>query len=329
MNEMRFDGRVAIVTGGGRGLGRAHCLELASRGAMVVVNDLGVTMDGTGSSTSVAEEVVREIVSTGGIAVPNVSSVASEEGSASIVQTALDAFGRVDVVVHNAGTVTFAPFSELTFEEYRRLVSVHLDGGFLVAKAVWPHMLRAGYGRLVFTTSQAALAGLPNLAHYGVAKTGLVGLSRALSIEGAEHGIKSNALGVAAYTRMMEGFFKPSETGRPDAMRGQGESWWRRYVRSEIVSPAVAFLAHEDCPLSGEILDTSGGHTSFQFLGTTRGYGDLQLTAEALRDHLDEILDSGGYRVFRLASDFLEWRNGKVVEAGAGPLYEDDRRELV
>ncbi|MBL7493338.1 SDR family NAD(P)-dependent oxidoreductase [Frankia sp. AgB1.9] len=318
MEAMRFDGRVAIVTGGGRGMGRAHCLELAGRGARVVVNDLGAALDGSGSSSAVAEEVVAEIRAAGGEAVASSDSVTTEEGAAAIARTALDAFGRIDVLVHNAGTVTYAPFAELTYEQYRRLLSVHLDGGFLMAKAVWPHMQAAGYGRLVFITSQAALGGTPNLAHYGAAKTGLVGLSRVLSIEGAEHGIRSNALGVAAYTRMMEGFFAPTDENRPDVVRSEGENWWRRYLRPDIVAPVVAFLAHEQCPLSGEILDTCGGHTSFQFLATTQGFCDLDLTAESLRDHLDTVLDPAAYEIFHPATGLLEWRNSKLREVGAG-----------
>jgi NAD(P)-dependent dehydrogenase (short-subunit alcohol dehydrogenase family) len=315
---MRFDGRVAIVTGGGRGMGRAHSLELARRGAQVVVNDLGTALDGTGASSAVAEEVVREIEAAGGVAVPSTESVASEEGPSAIVQTALDAFGRVDVLVHNAGTVTYAPFSELTLQDYSRMLAVHLDGGFLLAKAVWPHMQEAHYGRLIFITSQVALAGTPNLAHYAIAKTGLVGLSRILSIEGAEYGIKSNALGVAAYTRMMEGFFTSSDDIRPEVARSDEEAWWRHYLRPEIVSPVVAYLAHEDCAISGEILDTSGGHTSFQFLATTQGFCDLDLTAESLRDHFDEILDPTDYVVFHPAAGFARWRGRKMRDAGAG-----------
>ncbi|MEX5710129.1 SDR family NAD(P)-dependent oxidoreductase [Parafrankia sp. FMc6] len=314
---MRFDGRVAIVTGGGRGMGRAHCLELARRGAKVVVNDLGAELDGSGSSATVADEVRDEITAAGGVAVSSNASVAGEEGAAAIAQTALDAFGRIDVLVHNAGPVTYAPFSELTYQQYRDLVSVHLDGGFLMAKAVWPPMQRSGYGRLVFVTSQAALGGTANLAHYAAAKNGVVGLARVLAIEGAEYGIRANALGVAAYTRMTAAFFEPVQGGRPDVVREHGEQWWRRYLRPDAVSPVVAFLSHEDCQLSGEILDTGGGHTSFQFLATTQGFCDLDPTAESVRDHLETILDPADHRVFHPATGFLDWRNGKLREAGA------------
>ncbi len=316
MDDMRFERRVAIVTGGGRGMGRAHCLELARRGAKVVVNDLGTALDGSGSTTGLADDVVREIVEAGGIAVANGDSVTTEEGAAGIAKTAIDAFGRIDILVHNAGTATYAPFAEMSYQMYRDLVSVHLDGGFLTAKAVWPHMQRAGYGRIIFITSQAGLSGFPHMAHYGAAKTGLVGLSRSLAVEGAEFGIKANTLGVAALTRMMDNFFETGDDDKPD-MPGSSENWWRRFLRPEMVSPVVAYLAHEECPITGEILDTSGGHVAFQFLGTTPGFGDLGLTAEMVRDNFSTIVDPKGYDVFKPASDFLEWRNGKIIDMGA------------
>lgn len=315
--EMRFDGRVAIITGGGRGIGRAHCVELARRGARIVVNDLGTAIDGTGESATSAEAVATAIVEAGGTAIACAASVATEEGVAEIADAALSAFGQIDILVHNAGTVSFSAIEQMSLDSYRALLAVHLDGGFLMARAVWPHMQARRYGRIVMTTSQAALAGLPNLAHYAAAKTGLVGLSRALSIEGEPFGIKSNALGVAAYTRMMAGYFASPSTEQPDALNGQSELWWERYVRPDIVSPVMAYLAHEECALSGEILETSGGHTSFQFIGTTRGYGNLALDTEAVRDNLSEIIDQSEYRVFKSAPEFLDWRNGEVVRSGA------------
>ena len=320
-DSMRFDGRVAIVTGGGRGMGRAHCLELARRGAKVVVNDIGAALDGTGAAASVADEVVAEIRAAGGEAVASHDSVATEEGAAAIAETAIAAFGRIDALVHNAGNVTYVPFSELTYEEFRRVGSVHLDGGFLVAKAVWPHMVSAGFGRIVFITSQVALGGTPMLSHYAAAKSGLVGLARVMGLEGEAHGIRVNCLGVAAYTRMMEGFFAPAKEGRPEDISQQwSEDWWKRYLRPDVVSPVVAYLAHEDCSVSGEILDTQGGCTSFMFLATTQGYVDLDLSAESVRDNLETVLDQTDYRIFHPATGLVEWRSKKLLDAGAEPV---------
>ena len=182
MSRLTFEGRVAIVTGAGRGLGRAHALLLAERGARVVVNDLGVALDGAGASRGPAESVVAEIQSAGGAAVPSFDSVATESGAANIVRTAVEAYGRVDIVVHNAGPVTFAPFGSMSYEQYRQLMTTHADGGFLLCRAAWPYMERQRFGRIILISSQAALSGLPNQAHYVMAKTALTGLARALAL---------------------------------------------------------------------------------------------------------------------------------------------------
>ena len=319
---MRFNGRVAIVTGGGRGMGRAHCLELARRGTRVVVNDLGGAIDGSGSSAAVADEVVREIEAAGGVAVPSPDSVATEDGAAAIVRTALDAFGRVDVLVHNAGTVTYTPLAEMTYEDYRRLVSVHLDGGFLLAKAVWPHMQRAATAGSCSSRRRPPWAGRPARplrrgqervgGPVACAVDGRGGARHQVQLPGRRrvHPDDGRVLGTASF-----------KAGRPEEIaRGWSEEWWRRYFRPDIVSPAVALLAHEDCPLSGETLDTQGGCTSWLFLGTTQGFCDIDLTAESLRDHLETVLDPAGYRVFHPASGLVEWRSQKMLEAGAEPV---------
>jgi NAD(P)-dependent dehydrogenase (short-subunit alcohol dehydrogenase family) len=317
--QLRFDGRVAIVTGAGRGLGRAYALFLAERGAKIIVNDLGVAMDGSGQSAEPAETVVQEITRASGEAIANVDTVATEEGAASIVDTAIKAFGRVDIVVHNAGPVTFAPFGEMSYRQYRELVTTHADGGFLVCRAAWSHMARQRYGRIILISSQAALSGLPNQAHYVVAKTALTGLARALALEGSALGIRANALSVTGYTRMMAGFFRPDVPGRPQlASMAQAEQWWKRYVRPELVSSVVAYLAHELCELSGEIIDTGAGRVSRQFLAMSEGYANLQLTPEAVRDNLRKIVGvEGGYHTFADANSFLEWQYQKVLESGA------------
>ena len=323
---MRFDNRVAIVTGGGRGLGRAHCLELARRGARVVVNDPGVTMEGVDTSENVADQVVNEILAEGGEAVANIDSVASEQGSASIVKSAIDSFGRVDVLVHNAGIVTFSPIESMPYENFRKLLSVHVDGAFLMARAMWPYMKAQQYGRLIFITSQAAISGLPDLSHYAVAKVGLTGLSRALSIEGETYGIRSNSLGVAAYTRMMANNFQQEVSDKPGTtvMDTRLEAWWKKNMRPELVAPAVAYLAHEDCVLTGEILDACGGQVVHQFLATTKGFTDIDLTAEKVRDNIDQILDQEDYNVFKHASEFSKMRTEKILKAGADPIVSQE-----
>lgn len=308
-------------------MGRAHCLELARRGARVIVNDTGAGMGGDGEDFSIAEQVVTEVRSLGGEAVASLSSVATAAGAENMVACALDNFGRLDAVIHNAGIVGFAPVHEMSLEDYRRVVSVHLEGGFLIARAAWPHMARQRYGRLVFITSQAALSGLPNLAHYGSAKAGLTGLSRVLALEGVEVGIRSNCLGVTAMTRMMEDYFTPADPNRPDVLR-ETSAWWERFNRSELVSPVVAYLAHENCALNGEILDTGGGHVSRQYLATTEGFLDLELTAEDVERNIERINDcAGAHDAFRDAPHFLEWRNAKLIENGATFSDADIYRE--
>jgi len=322
LNRLTFEERVAVVTGAGRGLGRAHARLLAERGARVVVNDLGVAMDGSGTSPEPAESVTAEIRSAGGKAIANFDSVATEAGAASIVQTAMERFGRIDIVVHNAGPVTFAPFGSMSYEQYRQLMTTHTDGGFLICRAAWPYMERQRFGRLILISSQAALSGLPNLVHYGMAKTALTGLARALALEGATLGIRANALSVTGYTRMMEGFFHKDVPDRPaiDSI-AHAERWWQRYVRPELVSAVVGYLAHECCAVNGVILDTGAGRTSLQFLSMTEGFVDLNLTPESVRDHLTEIVSaSGAGRAFTDAMAFLEWQYEKVVAGGAEPM---------
>jgi NAD(P)-dependent dehydrogenase (short-subunit alcohol dehydrogenase family) len=321
LNPLTFLGRVAIVTGGGRGLGRAHARLLAERGARVVVNDLGAAMDGSGASREPAESVVAEIRAAGGSAVPSFDSVATESGATNIVRAAVDAYGRVDIVVHNAGPVTFAPFGSMSYEQYRQLMTTHADGGFLICRAAWPYMERQRFGRIILISSQAALSGLPNLVHYAMAKTALTGLARALALEGAALGIRANALSVTGYTRMMQGFFHRDVPDRPaiESMT-HAEAWWQRYVRPELVSSVVGYLAHELCQFNGAIVDTGAGRTSLQFLSMTEGFVDLNLTPESVRDHVSDIVNAaGGTRAFTDAMAFLEWQYQKVVAAGAPP----------
>src|SRR5215831_11273998 len=228
---IRFDGKVAIVTGAGGGLGRCHALELARRGARVVVNDVGGAVDGTGASTSAAEQVVDEIRAAGGDAIANTDTVATPEGGAAIVQCALDEFGRVDAVVNNAGILRDAAFKNVTPELLDPVVDVHLKGAFNVLRHAWPLFREQGSGRIVNTSSGSGLFGNFGQSNYGAAKAGLLGLTRVLSIEGARNNVRVNAIAPIAYTRMTEG--------------QMGED-----MRPELISPLVAYLCHSSCEIT-------------------------------------------------------------------------------
>jgi NAD(P)-dependent dehydrogenase (short-subunit alcohol dehydrogenase family) len=281
MADLGFDGKVAIVTGAGGGLGRSHVLELARRGALVVVNDLGGAVDGTGSSTTAAQAVVDEVKAAGGEAVANYDSVATPEGGRAIVQTALDTFGRVDIVVNNAGILRDASFKNMDADKVGAVLDVHLRGAFNVTQPAWEHMRNQSYGRIVNTSSGAGLFGNFGQTNYGAAKMGLVGLTRVLAVEGAKYGIKANAIAPLAKTRMTEDILGPIA----------------EKVEPEQITPVVAYLAHEDVPVTGEIYSVGGGRVARVFVGVTPGIVDPQLTAEVVRDRFAEIRDESDYQV--------------------------------
>jgi NAD(P)-dependent dehydrogenase (short-subunit alcohol dehydrogenase family) len=279
-----FDGRVAIITGAGGGLGRAHALLLASRGAMVVVNDLGGTVSGAGGDTTdrgPAARVVDEIESAGGVAVADTSSVATLEGGAAIVQTAIDTFGRVDIVVNNAGILRDKSFHNLTPDLLDPVLDVHLRGAFNVTIPAWRHMRAQGYGRIVNTTSASGLLGNFGQANYAAAKMGLWGLTKVLAIEGASHGILANAIAPIALTRMTEELF----------------SSLAPHLLPERVASVVAYLAHESCGLSGEALSCAGGRVARFFVGLTDGYFDADLAPEGVAANIATILSEADYWV--------------------------------
>ena len=283
MSELRFDGRVAIVTGAGGqdpSLGRSHAALLAERGAKVVVNDLGVGPDGRGIMRANVEQVVEEILAAGGEAVPDQHSVADEEGARSVVATALDTWGRLDIVVNNAGVCFMANFDEISSADIRKIIDVHLMGTVWMCRAAWPHMRDTGYGRIVNTTS-GAMFGIENLSIYGAAKSGIFGLTRGLAVEGAEFGIKVNALGPAANTTAIRHFNEPSPF--TELMEG--------HFPTRLVSPAVAYLAHESCELSGANLEAGAGNVGIRVFGQTAGYTDTDLTVEKVRDNVSTITD--------------------------------------
>ncbi|GAA1850487.1 SDR family NAD(P)-dependent oxidoreductase [Pseudonocardia ailaonensis] len=280
-DQLRFDGLVAVVTGGGGGLGRAHALELGRRGAHVVVNDMGVELAGDGSDVGRAATVAKEIEAAGGSAAPDTNSVATAEGGAAIVETAIREFGRIDVVVNNAGILRDRTFVKTSPDDVGPVLDVHLAGAFNVTRPAWAHFREQGFGRVVMTSSSAGFFGNFGQASYASAKLGLVGLIKVMAIEGAKYDIKANAIGPVARTRMTEKFDNPLAD----------------VLGVERVSPAVAFLSHPSCALSGEVLSVGGGRVARVFVGVTRGYLGGELTAEDIRDNLETIFDDEGYQV--------------------------------
>ena len=282
MAELGFDGKVAVITGAGGGLGRSHALELAKRGALVVVNDLGGSVDGQGGSHTAAQKVVDEITAAGGEAVPNYDSVATPEGGKAIVQTAIDAFGKVDIVINNAGILRDASFKNMDREKLEPVLDVHLKGAFYVTHAAWETMRAQNYGRIVNTSSAAGIFGNFGQTNYGAAKAGLVGFTRVLAVEGAKNNIKANAIAPVAKSRMTEDLLGPLVDK----------------LGPEFITPVVAWLAHEDVPVSGEVYSCGGGHVARVFTAVTRGFTDTEaLTVEDIRDNFDTIRDEDGYFV--------------------------------
>ena len=257
MSELRFDERVAIVTGAGRGVGRAHAMLLASRGAKVVVADLGGQLDGTGSSSGPADEVVQEIEAAGGEAVACYTSVADKAGAASIVQTALDAYGGIDAVVSNAGIAEPDWFEDLSIDRFRRMIDVHYMGTVNVVFAAWPHMVEAGYGRIVNTCSEAMFGMSPKNTSYGGAKGGVFGFTRTLALDAVRFGIRVNAVAPRANTRLSGPPVMAHVYDVPEEVFVSGGTMER--FRPELVAPVAAFLAHESCELNGEVLVAGGG----------------------------------------------------------------------
>lgn len=281
MSRLGYDGKVAIITGAGGGLGRQHALLMARRGALIVVNDLGGSVDGTGASSSAAQMVVDEIKAAGGEAVADTNSVATPEGGRAIVQTAIDAFGRVDIVINNAGILRDKAFHNMEPDLLNPVLDVHLKGAFYVTQPAFVKMREQGFGRIISTSSAAGVFGNFGQTNYGAAKMGLVGFTRVLAVEGARFNIKANAIAPLALTRMTE-----------DILGGLKDK-----LDPGLVSPLVAFLAHEDCPVSGQLFSVGGGRVAQVFLGETNGYYNPALSPEDVQDHWEQITDRQGYAV--------------------------------
>jgi NAD(P)-dependent dehydrogenase (short-subunit alcohol dehydrogenase family) len=283
MGSITLDNRVAIVTGAGGGLGRSHALSLAERGARVVVNDLGGNADGTGAGSSMADQVVKEIEAGGGEAVANYDSVATPEGGEAIVQAALDAFGTVDIVINNAGILRDKSFLNIVPGDFDILIDVHLRGAFLVSQPAFRVMKEKGFGRFVHTTSASGLFGNFGQANYAAAKTGLIGLSNVLAIEGAKHDIRSNVIAPIAKSRLTE------------SLGAMGDA-----LRPELVTPLVVFLVSEGSDVTQEIFSVGGGRIARVFLGLGSGWfhqGRGDLAAEDVAANLDAIRDTADFMI--------------------------------
>lgn len=284
---LRFDGRVALVTGAGQGLGRSHACLLAERGAAVVVNDVVR-----------ADEVAREISESGGTAFAYTGDVASSDGADSAVGAALDTFGRLDVLIGNAGILRSADLTDTTDALWDEVVGVNLRGAFLVARAAWAAFVEQEFGRVVLTSSNAGLLGVPGSSAYAASKAALWGLTRVLALEGEGLGIHANAIAPMAYTAMSA----QSRVAPPAWRSGEGDAWAARLAPA-LVSPVVGWLAHAACSLNGEVLSVAGGRVARFFLGLTPGVVEAQLTVESVRDHERDILSESGYDVLDRASE--------------------------
>jgi NAD(P)-dependent dehydrogenase (short-subunit alcohol dehydrogenase family) len=287
MTEYRFDDRVAVVTGAGRGLGRSYALLLASKGAKVVVNDTGGSLTGDGVDTSPADDVVGEIKAAGGEAVASTDSVATPIGGTAIIQTALDHYGKIDILVHNAGTVRRAPLTKMSYEDFDALLDVHLRGAFHVVRPAFPSMQTARYGRIVLTSSIGGLYGNHGFANYAVAKAGVIGLSNVVALEGATDNVLCNVIVPSAVTRMAEGL---DISAYPPMCPDQ-------------VAPVVGWLCHEACSITGEMLIAIAGRVARVVIAETPGVFRPSWSIEQIGEDLNAIRDMHAPLVFPVVPD--------------------------
>ena len=284
MSDITFDNRVAVVTGAGGGLGRTYALEFARRGARVVVNDLGGSVDGSGGSAMAADAVVAEIGASGGEAVANYDSVSTPAGGANIVQTAIDAFGQVDILVNNAGILRDTSFAKMTIEQIDAVLDVHLKGAFYVSQPAFASMKERGYGRIINTSSPSGLFGNFGQVNYGAAKAGLMGMASVMAIEGVKYNIKVNTIAPVAKTRMTEDLLGPLAD----------------MVHPEQVTPLVVYLASETCTLTHQVFSVGGGRYARIFLGVGDGWfagKDVVPSVEDIHANLDTIQNIDDYIV--------------------------------
>jgi NAD(P)-dependent dehydrogenase (short-subunit alcohol dehydrogenase family) len=300
MADIRFDGKVAIVTGAGGGLGRQHALELARRGARVIVNDLGGSVDGSGGGSEAAHAVVEEIKALGGEAIANGSSVTDDAGVALMVKHAMDAWGRIDILVANAGVLRDKTFSKMEIADFEFVLDVHLMGTVKPAKAVWEIMRTQNYGRIVVTTSSSGLYGNFGQSNYGAAKLGIIGLMNTLKLEGQKNNIHVNAIAPVAATRMTENLMPPEILAR---------------LKPEYVTPGVVFLCSEEAP-TGAILTAGAGVFALAHIVETEGVylGDGGLSVEEVRDNWSKITDPAIQQPYNAGGE----QSGKVFRKMQG-----------
>jgi len=282
MAEMRYDARVAVITGGGRGLGRAHALLLASRGCAVVINDPGVSMAGDATCEGPAEALAAEIRAAGGKAVANTDSVATPEGGKAIIGSALEAFGRIDILIHSAGNVRRGSLCDLAYEDFTSVLDVHLKGAYHVVREAFPQMIAQGYGRIVLTSSINGLYGKSDNVTYSLCKAGFMGLSNTAAIEGQHANVRSNLIVPAAVTRMSEGI----DTSKFPPMT------------PEQVAPMVAYLCHEDSQATGEMYVAMGGRLARAWVAENAGVYRPEWSLEDVASQIDAIRNGGDTLAF-------------------------------
>ena len=275
MTQRRFDGRVAVITGSGRGLGNAYATLLASLGAKIVINDNGSAMDGAGADTSIAQQAADAITALGGEAIACTDSVATPEGGRAIIEAAMDTWGQIDILIHNAGNTRFDSFAEITTEAFRSVLDVHLLGAFNVTRPAFPHMINAGYGRVVLTGSIGGLYTMAQTVPYAVSKSGMIGLNNLIAIEGGEHGIKSNIILPGAVTRMADGL----DVSQYPPMT------------PDMVAPMVAYLVHKDCAVTAEMYVAMSGRMARAYVTETHGVYRPDWTLDSVAENLEAIRD--------------------------------------
>lgn len=308
MNELRFDGQVVVITGGGRGMGKSHSLMFAERGAKVVCCDNGCEMNGDGSDLNVAQAVVNEIKAKGGEAIASTRDLSTKEGCKALIADAIEAYGRVDIVIHNAGICYGTLIPDITDEDLKKNFSIHYLAGLYLTQEVWPYFVKQNGGNLVYVISAAGMFGNATFSHYGSAKMASYGLMRTAHIEGQEHNIRVNCIQVGAISRMC------------DVMPPAVVKWFEKYMDPKGVSAALLWMVHKDNTLSGEVINALGWHCDRMLIASTGGYTQVGYTPEDLRAHEKEILATDQFFPSHSAYDDLMHFSDAIAGIGGEPV---------